>query len=122
MAKIKDIQLNVTVGLNVYRDRCLANSRNWFPFADLDDEIMHQALGVAGEAGEVVEHVKKAHRKALSGESELDFQEALAGRRTELGHEIVDTMIYLLNLAGTLGIDLDAAFEEKVAINRARWE
>lgn len=88
---------------------CLANSRRWFPDPHergIEHAILHMALGIAGEAGEVVELVKKAHRFGKT--EEID--------RKKLGDELADVIVYCLNLAALLEINPD------VALNRKRHE
>ena len=41
-------------------------------------------------------------------------------RRTEVAHEIVDALNYLLAIANRLDIDVEAAFREKNALNQTR--
>jgi NTP pyrophosphatase (non-canonical NTP hydrolase) len=63
--------------------------------------IIYPALGLAGEAGEAVEKVKKAVRKGgASYRSELDMQ----GLVKELG----DVMWYIANIASDMGVTLEA--------------
>jgi NTP pyrophosphatase (non-canonical NTP hydrolase) len=95
--------------------QCLTNSRRWFPgphARGLESAIILMTLGIAGESGEVVEVIKKALRSGYL--DELPY-EALA-------HEIVDVMVYCLNLAELCGIDLDSAFEQKMAVCEQRYQ
>lgn len=101
----------------------LANSRRWFPPPDSDHqrlmgkssgrswEIEHQALGLSGEMGEIVEHVKKWHRG--------DFDVEELARRLE--GEVPDALTYLLNLAELLRFDLDALLAAKQDECEKRW-
>jgi NTP pyrophosphatase (non-canonical NTP hydrolase) len=90
----------------------LANSRRWFPFGgDEREEIIHQALGLAGECGEVVEHVKKFHRG--------DFAEMALAER--LYSELPDVLTYLFNLSELLGVDIAEALAEKQKVCEQRW-
>ncbi len=101
---------NHTETMSDIQRRCLTDSRYWFPrweHGSLDERI-HQALSIAGEAGEVVEHIKKEHR----GDG-LDL--------FELGRELADVTIYVMNLAESVGIDLEAAIAEKRQLNVHRW-
>jgi NTP pyrophosphatase (non-canonical NTP hydrolase) len=62
--------------------------------------LFYPALGLAGEAGEVAEHAKKAIRDdggAVSDE-----------RRAALAKELGDVLWYVSQLASELGLDLDA--------------
>jgi NTP pyrophosphatase (non-canonical NTP hydrolase) len=61
--------------------------------------LAYPALGLAGEAGEVAEHAKKAIRDddgAVSDE-----------RRTAMAKELGDVLWYVAQLASELGLDLD---------------
>jgi NTP pyrophosphatase (non-canonical NTP hydrolase) len=61
--------------------------------------LSYPALGLAGEAGEVAEHAKKAIRDdagRLSGE-----------RRAAMGRELGDVLWYVAQLASELGLELD---------------
>lgn len=90
----------------------LANSKRWFPFNGDDlDQIIHQALGLAGETGEVIEHVKKFHR------GDMDV-ETLAYK---LYYELPDVLTYLLNLSELVGVDIEEALVEKQGICEERW-
>jgi NTP pyrophosphatase (non-canonical NTP hydrolase) len=64
-------------------------------------KIVYPALGLAGEAGEAVEKIKKAIRKSkgYAFKNELDY----AGLIKELG----DVMWYVANLCTDLGIELE---------------
>lgn len=92
----------------------LRNSQRWFPTPDgLTGrwQIEHQALGLVGECGEVVEHVKKWHRR------DFDTDEL----RARLVSELPDVLTYLLNLAALLDVDLDEALAAKQAECERRW-
>jgi NTP pyrophosphatase (non-canonical NTP hydrolase) len=61
--------------------------------------LSYPALGLAGEAGEVAEHAKKAIRD--------DGGEITAERRTALSKELGDVLWYVAQLASELGLELD---------------
>jgi NTP pyrophosphatase (non-canonical NTP hydrolase) len=68
--------------------------------------LFYPALGLAGEAGEVAEHAKKAIRDdaaTVSGE-----------RREAMAKELGDVLWYVAQLASELGLDLDAIAEENL--------
>lgn len=94
---------------------CLANSKRWFPDPHnrgLEHAILHMALGVAGEAGEVVELVKKAHR----------FGETEQINRKKLGDELIDVIVYCLNLCALLDIDPEIALRDKTHECEQRYQ
>jgi NTP pyrophosphatase (non-canonical NTP hydrolase) len=61
--------------------------------------LVYPALGLAGEAGEVAEHVKKAIRD--------DGGEVSDERRTAMAKELGDVLWYVSQLASELGLELD---------------
>jgi NTP pyrophosphatase (non-canonical NTP hydrolase) len=61
--------------------------------------LAYPALGLAGEAGEVAEHAKKAIRDE-GGEVSDD-------RRAAMAKELGDVLWYVAQLATELGLDLD---------------
>lgn len=97
--------------LNALGDQMLADSARWFPdlHTDRSTQVVHFALGLAGEVGELVNLVKKWNRG-----DPVDLREAI-------GHEVADVLTYLLDLARSLEIDVDAAVAEKRAICESRW-
>ena len=67
------------------------------------------AMAMIVEAAEVVEHFQwdtPQESAALSDE-----------RKTEIGHELADTLVYLLRIAEVCGIDLIAAANAKIDLN-----
>jgi NTP pyrophosphatase (non-canonical NTP hydrolase) len=68
--------------------------------------LFYPALGLAGEAGEVAEHAKKAIRDdagVITGE-----------RRDALAKELGDVLWYVAQLASELGLDLDTIAGENL--------
>lgn len=66
------------------------------------EAIANYALGIAGEAGEVIEPIKKHlfHNKSLD--------------LNEMREELADVCWYVAALANELGIDLDEALTENI--------
>lgn len=90
-----------------------ANSERWFPGLHHDPLLplaVFYALGLGGEAGEVLDEIKKAFR--TNGD---------LTQRDNLAAELADVLTYLLLLADELDIDLIAAYQTKAAYNEARW-
>ena len=61
--------------------------------------LAYPALGLAGEAGEVAEHAKKAIRD--------DAGSITAERRSAMAKELGDVLWYVAQLASELELDLD---------------
>lgn len=82
------------------------NTRNT---ANGDDDVANWALGLAGETGEVVEHIKKYlyHGAVLEKE--------------ELCGELGDLLWYAAVLASSFGINLDDVARTNVAKLQARY-
>lgn len=76
---------------------------------DSRDLLTISALGIAGEAGEVVDHLKKV----LYHGHELDT--------TELCKEMGDLLWYLILLCETTGLTLDEVMQANVAKLRKRY-
>jgi dCTP diphosphatase len=97
--------------LRAIRDvvRTFVDERDWDQFHT--PKNLSSALSV--EAAELLEH----------------FQWLASGVREELGadklaqvrHEMADVLVYLVRLADKLEVDLGAAVEEKMVLNRAKY-
>jgi NTP pyrophosphatase (non-canonical NTP hydrolase) len=68
--------------------------------------LAYPALGLAGEAGEVAEHAKKAIRDDSGAVSEE--------RRAAMAKELGDVLWYVAQLATELGLDLDRIAQENL--------
>jgi NTP pyrophosphatase (non-canonical NTP hydrolase) len=68
--------------------------------------LAYPALGLAGEAGEVAEHAKKAIRD--------DGADVTAERRAAMAKELGDVLWYVAQLASELQLDLDEIAEENL--------
>jgi NTP pyrophosphatase (non-canonical NTP hydrolase) len=75
---------------------------------DKQHKILYPALGLAGEAGEVANKVKKLIRDVY--ENNKDYRE-------DIGHEIGDVLWYCAVLADDIGLQLsDIAFNNTVKL------
>lgn len=98
-------------------------SRHWFPVAHdrgVWRSILHYALGVGGEAGEVVDVIKKADVCEGFRDS-CDLHPDGKHSLDTLAGEVGDLLTYVLALCATVGIDPEdavAAAQEKCI---ARW-
>ena len=84
--------------------------------SDKDMELQYLALALGGEAGELQNLVKKIVRRKLHTEGHSQD-----GMEAELPHEMVDILYYLFRMADLMQIDLEKAFDEKMEINKARY-
>ncbi|MEZ0288989.1 MAG: nucleotide pyrophosphohydrolase [Methylophilus sp.] len=71
------------------------------------------AMAMIVEAAEVVEHFQWDTPEASATLS--------AERKTEIGHELADTFVYLLRIAEVCGIDLITAANAKIALNARKY-
>jgi NTP pyrophosphatase (non-canonical NTP hydrolase) len=69
--------------------------------------LAYPALGLAGEAGEVAEHVKKAIRD--------DGGDVGDERKAAMAKELGDVLWYVAQIATELGLDLDQIAEQNLA-------
>jgi NTP pyrophosphatase (non-canonical NTP hydrolase) len=107
------MELNALVALQAQFDSQRATGFPWDEQASAANllPLMRSSLGLAGEAGEVAELVKKADRGDLSYE---DFIPAL-------GTELADVLAYTFKLAHAAGIDIEQVFLAKIAENERRF-
>jgi NTP pyrophosphatase (non-canonical NTP hydrolase) len=89
--------------------RDFAAARNWRPY----HTPKNLAMAMIVEAAELVEHFQWAtpeESMALPPDKLLEVRE-----------EVADTLIYLVELADVLGIDLIAAARDKIAKNAVKY-
>lgn len=102
--------------------RCIENSRRWFPTLHAADPLtllMYTGLGLAGEAGEVADGIKKVVRTALRvGYPSQDPEQQQ--RLAHVAEELADVAAYLFNLAEILGVDIGVEMAKKAAYNETR--
>src|SRR6478609_612761 len=79
-----------------------------------DHWLAYPSLGLAGEAGEVAEHAKKALRD--------DDGEITDARRTAMSKELGDVLWYVAQLATELGLELDEIAQENLDKLRSRQQ
>lgn len=98
--------------------QCVSDSRRWFPDVNpgpdaSQREIIHHTVAMFGEMGEFANIVKKIERGSLNLENpNVQFN---------LRDELADVLIYLLNLAGILNVDLLYAYGDKRVRNEERF-
>ncbi len=99
-------------------------SRRKFPrFWEIGDEqelalrLEYLTNALAGEVGEAANLVKKVVRSAVYGHGTLRLEDV----RRDVEEEITDVFIYVLTIAGLLGMDLEKAYFEKLEKNERRF-
>jgi dCTP diphosphatase len=88
-----------------------ADERDWEQF----HSPKNLSMALAGEAGELLEIFQWLTEEQSARSSLSEVQLAAA---TE---EVADIMIYALRLADRLGIDIEAAIQEKIEKNAVRY-
>ena len=89
--------------------RDFAQARNWEPYHS--PKNLASALSV--EAAELLEHFKWL--------TEAQSRSLPADKRAEIGTEIADVLLYLLQLADKLGIDVIEAARSKMVLNAQKY-
>jgi NTP pyrophosphatase (non-canonical NTP hydrolase) len=107
-----------TRDMNRVARACADDSRRWFPevHSHYQRQIVHLALGLGGEVGELLNLVKKVNR----GQSDL-FADNLDKVSVELGEELADVLIYALILAHVAGYDPANLIFQKRIKNEQRF-
>ena len=114
------------MNINELAKKSLENSKRWFPDCynrGHEAGRIHLTLGVGGEAGEVVDVIKKADVCSDDGGLVKSCSRHKDGKhsRRALEDELADCLTYLTALAAHEGIDLQAAWERKQAECEERW-
>jgi NTP pyrophosphatase (non-canonical NTP hydrolase) len=89
--------------------RQFVDERDWDQFHT--PKNLSAALCV--EAAELLEHFQWLQRG--------DAAELGAARLEQVRHEMADVLVYLVRLADKLDVDLNAAVQEKMVLNRAKY-
>ncbi|MGJ7611991.1 MULTISPECIES: nucleotide pyrophosphohydrolase [unclassified Variovorax] len=89
--------------------RDFAEARHWEPFHS--PKNLASALSV--EAAELLEHFQWL--------TEAQSRSLPADKRAEIGTEIADVFLYLLQLADKLGIDVIEAARSKMVLNAQKY-
>ena len=77
-------------------------------------------VGLLGEVGEFAGVVKRLNLEA-EGATERSLGRSLSRHRRELEGELTDTFIYMLRLAGHLGMDIGTCYLAKLSKNREKY-
>jgi dCTP diphosphatase len=102
-------QLNLGAILQLQREFVAA--RKWEKF----HTPKNLSMALAGEAAELME----IFQWLTDAESRKVMQSATKARA--VSHELADVFYYVLRLADTLGVNLEAAFREKMRHNQAKY-
>jgi NTP pyrophosphatase (non-canonical NTP hydrolase) len=89
--------------------RLFVDERDWDQFHT--PKNLSSALSV--EAAELLEHFQWLHHGRAD--------ELGADKLVQVRHEMADVLVYLVRLADKLDVDLMAAVEEKMILNRAKY-
>jgi NTP pyrophosphatase (non-canonical NTP hydrolase) len=89
--------------------RQFVDERDWDQFHT--PKNLASALSV--EAAELLEHFQWLQHGRI--------EELGANKLVEVKHEMADVLVYLVRLADKLDVDLLAAVEEKMVLNRAKY-
>jgi NTP pyrophosphatase (non-canonical NTP hydrolase) len=101
----------MSTDLDSLRDslRAFALARDWGQF----HSPKNLACALSVEAAELLEHFQWM--------TEAQSRAPDAAQREQIAHEAADVLLYLIQLADQLGIDLLAAADRKMALNAARY-
>lgn len=86
-----------------------ARERDWKPF----HSPKNLAAALTVEAGELLEHFQWM--------TEAQSRHVCAEQRKEVGAEIADVLLYLVQLSSELGVDPVQAAQEKMRVNAGRF-
>lgn len=91
-----------------------SQARSTAIYPNIGSNLYYPALGLAGEAGEVCEKIKKIMRDKNGIATPQDIQ--------EIGKELGDQLWYLSNLASEIGLSLNEVAENNIAKLKSRKE
>jgi dCTP diphosphatase len=101
----------MTTDLHTLRDRlrAFALARDWGQF----HAPKNLACALSVEAAELLEHFQWTTEEQSRSPGEA--------QREQIAHEAADVLLYLIQLADQLGIDLPAAADRKMALNAQKY-
>jgi NTP pyrophosphatase (non-canonical NTP hydrolase) len=98
------------------------DERHGWKIASNDDErlswISRDIIGLLGEVGEFANQIKKIQ---LLDHDSVAVTREFRKRHSQLSEELVDTLIYLVRLAGHLDADLEKSYLEKLEWNKKKY-
>lgn len=101
----------VSMSLEDIAQQCIDDSTEWFP--NTVNDLGFLTIAMLGEAGEFANWIKKGMR----GDYNIDDEDY----HRELAVELTDVFIYLMNIAGVLGIDMEKMYQIKREFNNERF-
>ena len=110
------------MSLNAYRDQCgkAAVRNGWHDrylditdYEEMLDHLVAKTALISCEVSEAIEELR-------SGHASNEVYEGAGGKPEGYPTELADIIIRTLDLAYMLGIDIDAAVQEKLAFNATR--
>ncbi|MCB9678718.1 MAG: hypothetical protein H6737_26685 [Alphaproteobacteria bacterium] len=106
------IELPPSAPMSAYQSyiHALESEKGW-----LHVDLVHNCFLMGEEVGELFKAVRR-YQKLFDEEGKASAK----GDTTEVAHEIVDVLNYLLAIANRLDIDVETAFREKNAHNQGR--
>lgn len=110
---MKEKQAEELSHLGKLAKQCVQDSEKWFGDNACVYSISHHSLAMAGEVGEFCNVVKKIERGSLDPKD--------AKVRMQLAMELTDVFVYMLNIAGLMGFDLDRTYMMVRAANEKRF-
>ncbi|HOX58183.1 MAG TPA: nucleotide pyrophosphohydrolase [Verrucomicrobiota bacterium] len=102
---------NLNVGAMLKLQRAFVNERKWKKF----HTPKNLSMALAGEAAELMEIFQ------WLGQAESKNVMKNPAKAKAVCHELADVFYYLLRLADVLDVDLEKAFWNKLAHNRAKY-
>lgn len=105
--------MDATTTIQALKDRVRAfcEARDWDRF-HTPKEL---AIGIVTEAGELLENFR------FKSDAEARATLSDPAKREAVGHEVADTLYFLLRFCQVAGIDVAAALEAKMRLNETRY-
>jgi len=119
--ELEEFEFDIDIGhdemtLDGYQDRAS-------DFAIYHGALLYPALGLAGEAGEVAEKVKKLWRDDEIVWTADDLIEQLPHEKAKaIAHELGDVMWYVANIANDIGYSLEEIADMNITKLSDRYE
>jgi NTP pyrophosphatase (non-canonical NTP hydrolase) len=97
----------------------------WLPSPDDPSEIFgavqSDLIGIFGEIGELANIVKKVALE-IGHDKDADIAGFLEKHHEDLAEELIDSLIYLVRLAGHLNVNIEKHYINKLGKNEQRFK